>query len=298
MNKRTKEDFIIDFLIYSFLAVTTFLFLYPFWNIIVVSFNSGVDTARGGLTFWPREFTLENYRVVFQDSRLLNAFLVSIGRTAIGTLLALVFNGMAAYALSKKDLIGRKIYFGVFIFTMYFVGGLIPTYLIIRNVGLLNSFWVMVIPFIINVYHIIIFHSFFQDLPISLEESAQIDGATYFQIFIKIIVPISAPVFATIALFTSVWHWNNWLEPVIYIRNANLLPIQAVLQEIINSNVVSEAMRQAGGAASDFLADNSGVTSRSIISSTIVVATLPIIFVYPFLQKYFVKGMTLGAIKE
>ncbi len=283
------------------LAVLGFSTLYPFWNSLVISFNVGSDTSLGGITFWPRKFTLENYSLVFGDGRISQAFMISALRTVSGTLLSVLFTAVFAYGLSKRELIGRKYYMIFCIITMYFSGGLIPSFLLIRGMGMMDTFWVMIIPGLISVYNMIIFRTFFLGLPAGLEESARMDGCNHFGVLFRIVLPISGPVIATLSLFTAVWHWNDWFSPTIYINDTRLLPIQTLLKQILNSNIVTEQLLQSVGnnaAAQDRLAAAQSVTTRSLSMATTMVATLPIIMVYPFLQKYFVKGVLIGSLKE
>lgn len=284
--------------IYVFLTVLSFSALYPFWNAMVVSFNTGVDTSMGGVTFWPRAFTLENYEIVFNDSRLLNGFFISFSRTIVGTATAILMTAILAYGMTKKDLIGRNQYMVFFIITMYFGGGLIPTFLLVRSLGLMNSFWVFIIPGLISVWNMIIFRTFFKSLPNGLEESAQIDGCTNWGIFFRIILPLSGPVIATLALFTAVNHWNDWFLPSIYITNEKLLPIQTMLRQILNANIVTDQVAQLDSASQARMEAMRTVTSKSLTMATMMVVTLPIIMVYPFVQKYFVKGVLVGSLKE
>jgi putative aldouronate transport system permease protein len=283
------------------LTVLGFSTLYPFWNSLVISFNVGSDTSLGGITFWPRKFTLENYSLVFGDGRISQAFMISALRTVSGTLLSVLFTAVFAYGLSKRELIGRKYYMIFCIITMYFSGGLIPSFLLIRGMGMMDTFWVMIIPGLISVYNMIIFRTFFLGLPAGLEESARMDGCNHFGVLFRIVLPISGPVIATLSLFTAVWHWNDWFSPTIYINDTRLLPIQTLLKQILNSNIVTEQLLQSVGnnaAAQDRLAAAQSVTTRSLSMATTMVATLPIIMVYPFLQKYFVKGVLIGSLKE
>lgn len=286
-------------IIYVFLALLTFVTFYPFWNSLVISFNLGSDTMLGGITFWPREFTLENYEIVFQDKRLLHAFVISVLRTVIGTAMSVFMTAMLAYGLSKRELIGRK-YFMIFcLVTMFFSGGLIPTFLLVRQLGLMDTFWAMIIPSLILVWHMIIFRAFFQQLPIELEESAKIDGAGTWGIFFKIVLPLSIPVIAAISLFTAIFHWNDWFLPSIYINSENLVPIQTLLQRILNANTATQQMSQLdAGSAAHFSRSMVTVTGKSLSMAIMMVATLPIMLVYPFVQKHFVKGVLIGSLKE
>lgn len=285
-------------IIYSLLSLLAFSAFYPFWNAIVVSFNVGVDTAKGGITFWPREFTLQNYEIILGDSRLLNGFAVSISRAVIGTVASIFMTALLAYGMTRTYLIGRGFYMVFFVFTMYFGGGLIPTYLLIRSLGLMDSFLVFIIPSLISVWNMIIFRTFFKGLPNGLEESAHIDGCSTWGIFFRIILPLSGPVIATLALLTAVAHWNDWFLPSIYITNGNLMPIQTILRETLNANIVSEQTALLDTSSIALMEKTKQITSKSLQMAIMIVVTMPIIMVYPFLQKYFVKGVLVGSLKE
>ncbi len=284
--------------IYFLLALLVFVTFYPFWNSAVISFNTGSDTSLGGVTFWPRDFTFDNYEVVFQDKRLTQAFLISILRTVAGTLLSILLTAIFAYGMSKKELVGRKYYMIFCIIPLYFDGGLIPSYMLVRSLGLMNSFWVMIIPALVSIWNMIVFRTFFRQLPDSLEESARMDGCGYWKTLFRIVLPISGPVVATLALFTAVAHWNDWFTATLYISNAKLLPIQTLLQQILSSNIMSEQMMQTSSAAQSHMASARTITTKSLTMATMMVATIPIILVYPFVQKYFVKGVMVGSLKE
>lgn len=200
--------------------------------------------------------------------------------------------------MTKSELIGRKYYMVMCIITMYFGGGLIPSFMLVRGLGLMDSFWVFIIPGLVSVWNMIIFRTFFNGLPNGLEESAKIDGCGNWGIFFKIILPLSGPVIATLSLFTAVSHWNEWFLPSIYINNENLLPIQTMLRQILNSNIMSEQMSNLDSASQAVLSRMQSVTSKSLSMATMMVATLPIIMVYPFVQKHFVKGVLVGSLKE
>ena len=298
MIRSSLGDKAMSVVIYGFLLILGFTTFYPFWNAVVISFNSGMDTVKGGITFWPRDFSLDNYAVVFKDSRLINGFLISVLRTAVGTASAILATAIFAYGMSMRELMGRKGYMVVCVITMYFGGGLIPTFLLIRELGLMNTFWVMVVPGLISVWNMIIFRTFFLGLPSGLEEAAKIDGCTNWGVLFRIVLPLSGPVIATLSLFTAVYHWNDWFAPGIYISNIDLLPIQTKLQQILSSNIMSEQMSQMDSAAQSHLNQMKTVTTKSLTMATMVVATLPILCVYPFVQKYFVKGVLVGSLKE
>lgn len=291
-------DKVMLIVIYVFLSLLAFSALYPFWNAVAVSFNVGVDTAKGGVTFWPREFTTENYKIILQDDRLLNGFFISISRTVIGTATSIFMTALLAFGMTRTYLIGRKYYTLFFIFTLYFGGGLIPTYLLIRSLGLMDSFLVFIIPSLISVWNMIIFRTFFRSLPVGLEESAHIDGCSNWGTFFRIILPLSGPVIATLALLTAVGHWNDWFLPSIYITSDHLLPIQTILRQTLNANIVSGSSSVLDSASVALLDQARQITSKSLTMAMMIVVTLPIILVYPFVQKYFVKGVLVGSLKE
>lgn len=283
-----------DILVYVVMFLVAAVTLYPFLNTIVVSLNDGIDTARGGLTLWPRKFTLANYQAVFADSRIPRSFCISVARTVIGAALAVVVTSLFAYPLSRPYFHGRQIYMTLALITMYFSGGLIPQYLLYLKLGLVNSFWVYILPGMLNVYQMLIVRTYFLGIPKEVEESAFVDGAKHLRIFFQIMLPLSMPVIAVIILYNAVSQWNSWFDAYIYIRNRNLLPLQSILIEIVNVNKMSEleemASAEIGMAAQQ-------LTTRSVTAAVMIVTCLPIICVYPFLQKYFVKGVMIGSVK-
>ena len=281
-----------DKVIVLFMLILCFVTLYPVWYTIVISFNDSSDALRGGIYWFPRKFSLESYRTVFMDKSIIRAFGVTVARTVIGTVTSVLFTAMVGYAFSKKHIMGNKIYMLLGTVTMFFGGGLIPYFILLKNIGLYDNFWVYIIPSLFNFYNMIIFMSFFRELPAGLEESAKLDGANDLVVFIRIIVPLSMPVIATIALFNGVWHWNDYFSGVMYTNNADLQPIQTFLYRIVASASASKAVVSlpAGVSAQQ-------VSSQSVRLATMVVTTAPIICVYPFMQKYFVKGMMIGSIK-
>ena len=288
LNRITVGDIMIGFL----MLVICFVSLYPVWYTVIISFNDSSDALRGGIYWWPRKFSLESYKTVFQDTTIIRAFMVTVLRTLIGTVTSVFFTAMVGYALSKKHIMGNKFYTILGTITMFFGGGLIPYFITLKNLGLYNNFLVYIIPSLFNFYNMIIFRSFFNELPAGLEESARLDGANDLMIFIRIVIPLSAPVIATIALFNGVGHWNDYFTGVLYINDAELQPIQTYLFRIIASASASKTVvaMPAGVTAQQ-------VSSQSVRLATMVVTTFPIMCVYPFLQKYFVKGMLIGSIK-
>lgn len=291
-SRTTVGDNIFNIVNIVIMLIICFITLYPVWYIIVYSFNDGKDAMMGGIYFWPRKFTLDNYKTVFSNSDITTAFMVTVARTIITTVLHVFFTAMVAYAFMKKELIGRKIYMAIGTITLFFGGGLIPYFLLIKSLGLYNNFLVYVIPGMFNFYNLIIFQAFFKELPAELEESAKIDGANDFTIFTRIIIPLSTPVLATIALFVGVYNWNDYFTGVIFINNPKLQPIQTFLYKVIAETTSNQMLANAPGGIA-----TRNVTSQSIKMATMVVTTLPIVCVYPFLQKYFVKGLLIGAIK-
>ncbi|WP_255422578.1 carbohydrate ABC transporter permease [Treponema sp. Marseille-Q3903] len=291
-NRKLNSASTMDHIIYIVMALICFVALYPVWYTVVISFNDSSDAMRGGVYWFPRKFSLESYRAVFQDKTIVQAFMVTVLRTLIGTVTSVFFTAMVAYAFSKKHIMFNKFYTILGTITMFFGGGLIPYFITIKNLGLYDSFLVYIIPGLFNFYNMIIFMSFFKAMPASLEESAKLDGANDMLIFVRIIIPLSMPVVATIALFNGVGHWNDYFTGVMYINKAALQPIQTYLYRIVASASASKAVvaMPAGVSAQQ-------VSSQSVRLATMVVTTFPIMCVYPFLQKYFVKGMLIGSIK-
>jgi putative aldouronate transport system permease protein len=293
----SKGEKIANGFIVFFLLILCFSMLYPFWNCVVIAFNEGLDTVLGGITFWPRKFTLENMKFVLQDTRILHAFGITVARTVAGTFLSIVVTSVMAFGLSRAELKYRNKYMTLALISMYFSGGMIPTYILIRDLGLRDTFWVYIIPGALSVWNMIIFRSFFSSIPKELVEAAMIDGANWYDIFLRIIVPVSLPVFATLALFTAVGQWNSWFDATLYVSNPNLMPIQNILNTILNSSTMREMMSKLPGSAANAM-KSSQVTSRSISLATMLVATVPVLAIYPFVQRYFVSGVMLGSLKE
>jgi len=266
--------------------------LYPVWNMVITSFNNSQDTMMGGLYLFPRMPTLESYRVVFMDKAIIQAFNVTIWRTLIGTVSSVFFTAMVAYAFSKRHIFGSRFYLTVGTITMFFGGGLIPYFILLRSLGLYDTFLVYIIPGLFNFFNCIIFMTFFRELPASLEESAKIDGANDFKIFFWIILPLSMPIIATITLFNGVWHWNDYFSGVMFINNPNLQPIQTFLYRVIAGTSQTKSI-----VGMPLGAQVQAVNSKSVQLATMVVTTAPIICIYPFLQRYFVKGVMIGGIK-
>ena len=269
---------------------------YPFFYCIILSFNEGKDAILGGIYFFPRKFTFENYITVFEDGAVTKAFLITVIRTVIGTTASVLFNAVVAYGLVKKELKFRKFYISYGMITMFFSGGIIPLYIVIMKLGMLDNFLVYIIPSLSGFFNIIIFMAFFREISNSLIESAKIDGAHEYTIFWKIVLPVSAPVIAFMALSYGVGHWNSWYDGYIYMSNTKLETLPTFLVKMIYKAQAEEILLNSGKGG---MTGNSSmnITSDSIKLATMVISVLPIMCVYPFLQKYFVKGIMLGAIK-
>lgn len=282
-----------------FMLILVVVTLYPFLNTIAVSLNVGSDTIRGGIYLWPREWTLQNYKAVFVSGTIYNAFWVSVARTVLSTVLNIFLTTMLAYTLSRREYVFRKPITLIFILTMYFSAGLIPGYFLIKDLHLLNSFWVYIIPSMLSAFNMIVIRTYIGTLPESLIESARIDGAGDFKIFIQIIFPLCKPVLATIALFVAVGAWNSWFDAFLYTSSRQeLSTLQYELMKLLSSTMNSNSnpsVANGAGATKDSI---SMVTPLSIRAAVTVVAAVPILLVYPFLQKYFVVGLNVGSVKE
>jgi len=298
--KSKIEQYVFNFVNASVMLLIMFITLYPFWNTIAVSFNAAADTTRGGITFWPRVFTLQNYRAVFTSGTIYHAFFISVARTVIQTVTGVFFTSMLAFALSRRDYVFRKAFTLLLVLSMYINAGLIPNYFLIRSLGMINTFWVYIVPGIISAFNFIVIRTYMINLPESIIESARIDGCGDFVIFIRIILPLCLPVLATIALFIAVGSWNAWFDTMIYNSGrASLHTLQYKLMEYLQSSQTQA--KSAAAIGSMGMAQNlasSMVTPVSIRAAITVVAALPILVVYPFLQRYFVVGINVGSVKE
>ena len=295
IRNHSLSDRLFDLMLTVFLGGVFLVTFYPFWNILVVSLNDATDAVRGGLYWWPREFTLDSYRTIFRNGELINSVKVTVLRTIIGTPLSVIVISMMAFALSKRDLIAWKWFNLFFIFTMYFGGGLIPTYMIVKSLGLIDSFWVFVFPGMIGVFLMILIRTYMEQLPAELEESAKMDGTNDLQLYARVVMPLCVPVLATIALFVGIGHWNAWYDSYIYTYNPDLKTLQAVLVKILNQYQTGAMLSEAEQLANTN--KRIPVSGESIRMAVTMVATIPVLLVYPFIQRYFVKGIMMGAIK-
>lgn len=267
--------------------------LYPVLNTLAISFNDGTDALRGGIYLWPRRWTVKNYTTVLKKNNLITGAYISVARTVIGTILALVSNAILAFIVSRKKFLFKRQLSFFWVVTMYVNGGLIPTFLLYKSLGMTNSFSVYVIPGMLSAFNMLVIRTYMNGIPDSLEESAQLDGAGYATIFVKIISPLCKPVYATVALFSAVGQWNSWFDAMLYNRlDSNLTTLQyelmKLLSSVTNQGVSMESMKNSGG----------NVTPTTVRAAATILTMLPIICLYPFLQKYFVTGMTLGGVKE
>ncbi len=285
--KRINPFIAIDSMLVCLISV---VILAPVLNIFASSFASNRVLAEGNFIFFPKELTLDNYIAVFKDVTIWHAYLISVLKTVIGVVTHVFFCSMVAFGLSKRDLKFRNLYTVMGVITLFFSGGMIPTYLLMKKLGLLNNFMVYILPQLFSYYDVVILMNFFRQVPSSLEESASMDGAGVWRIFLQIILPLSKPALATIALFNGVYQWNDFMTAKLYMTKESLYPVQMKLYEIIVQQQAA-SMNTIGNVALQ-------TTSKGIQLATIVVTTVPILIIYPMLQKHFVSGMMLGAVKE
>lgn len=292
--KKTWKDYLFDGIIVCFLIVLVIVTLYPFINQLAISLNDSTDAIKGGIYLWPRQFSLDAYRFVFQNDELFKATVMSLLRVVIGTTTGVFATAQLAYIVTIKNFSGKRFLRRLFIITMYFSGGLIPFYLLIVKLGLTDSFTVYWLPSLISAYHMLIIASYMQEIPNSLTESAMLDGAGYFQIFIKIILPISVPVIAAICVFTGVRHWNSWFDVMIYNPSGKFDTLQVFLRRMLLEVEALENLQDQQAAMTEFAT----LTAKTVRAATTMIVTIPIALIYPFFQKYFISGITMGAVKE
>ena len=270
------------------LLVTGIVMLFPFWNVVMTSFVSGQEFYSRPFILWPREFVLDSYQMIFRNNQIIDAIMVTVFVTVIGTLYSMLMTTSLSYGMSIPQFPGKKFFMILIVMTMYINAGLIPYYLLVRNLGMINSIWVMIIPYAISVWSFIVIRSFMRQLPDSLRESAMLDGGNELQIYIRIILPLSLPALAAFTLFYAVDYWNTWWAATLFITDRRYHPLQYILREMVIRGV--RPVAEVVGRGSAFY-------DTGVKMATVVVATVPILCVYPFLQKYFVTGITLGAIK-
>ncbi|RGX98258.1 carbohydrate ABC transporter permease [Blautia sp. OF03-15BH] len=293
MRKKNKRVTGFDIGLYTIFGILGLLTLYPFYYVLIVSFANTQASATYSPYLYPHVFDLTGYQMIIGDIYFFKSLMTTLFVTAVGTSLNMVISVMTAYVLSRKRLLGRKQLIVLITFTMLFSGGLIPTYLVVSNLGLINSIWAMIFPGMISTYYVIIMKNYFSGLPQSLEDAAKIDGANDLKVLYKIYLPISKPFMATFALFYAVERWNEWWNAYLYISDKNIKPLQIYLRDIL-VNFSNQLSTQAQSVVNS----QGKVYVQSVQMATIVITMLPIMCLYPFLQKYFVKGVMIGAIKE
>jgi len=277
-----------------FMFCIMFAMIYPFWSQLILSLNEGQDAAKGGLYFWPRVFTLENYRYMFSRSYLLRGAFMSIARVAVGTVTHLICSGLLAYVTTVRGFSGRRFVRIAFLATMYFSGGMIPGYLLIINLGLMNSFTVYWLPGLFSAYSMLLIASYIYGLPEEMIESARIDGAGDMRICFQIIMPLCKPVIAAVAIMTAVGHWNSWFDILIYNPSGDFDTLTMYLRRILLNAEEANRLAREGWAGAEAMRN---LTIQSMRAATTMIVTLPIVFVYPFFQRYFVRGITIGSVK-
>lgn len=292
-KKSSKAD--VAFTVFNsiFMVLFVIVTLYPVLNTLAISLNDGTDALRGGIHLLPRKFTWKNYTTVLEKNNLITGAVITVARTVIGTFTALVTNAILAFIVSRPRFMFRKQLSLFWVITMYVNGGLIPTFILFKGLGLTNSFWVYIIPGMISAFNMLVIRTYMNGLPDSLVESAQLDGAGYTTIFIKIISPLCKPVYATVALFVAVGQWNSWFDAMLYNRMSNeyttlQYELMKLLSAVTSIGSTAETMKNTAGT----------VTPASVRAAATIITMLPIICIYPFLQKYFVTGLTLGGVKE
>ena len=290
--RRQGKDLLFDIVLYSICAVLLLLVLYPLWFIVIASFSDPSAVAGGHVWLWPVGFTLDGYDELFRQAEVWTGYRNTIVYTVLGTLFGLMVNIPAAYALSRKDLWGRRALMGLYVFTMFFSGGMIPIFLTVQEMGLYNNFWVMIIPFAVSAYNIIVARTFFEtSLPPDLWDAAQIDGCGNLRFFFTMALPLSKAVVSVIALWTAVGQWNGYFNALLYLRDAQLHPLQLIMRNILITNQVFAAM--GTGEAAMIAMRRANLVRYSMI----IIATIPIMCVYPFIQKHFDQGVMIGAVK-
>lgn len=293
-RKQTKSDKVFDILNYIGLMIILLIVLYPLYFIVIASFSSPDAVARGEVWFVPIGFNIEGYKKIFEYKDIWLGYGNSIVYTVVGTTINLLFTIPAAFAFSRRELVGRNIMMGLFTFTMFFGGGLVPTYLLMKSLHLTNTMWALVLPGSVGVYNLVVARSFFdQNIPEELYEASKVDGCGYFQYFFKVVLPISKPIIAVMFLIYAIGHWNSYFSALIYLTDRNKYPLQVILREVL---VQQQSM--VGGSSTNMEAvEAQRQLSEMIKYGVIIVSSLPVLCVYPFVQKHFVKGMLIGSVK-
>ncbi|EKN65196.1 binding-protein-dependent transport system inner membrane protein [Neobacillus bataviensis LMG 21833] len=292
MGISRKKISLFDILNVSGYILFSIIVLYPFWQTIVLSFSDAKASSSLGVHLWPDRWITDAYEYVFSYGNVMKAYVNTIIRTVAGTFLIVGFTILAAYPLSKKDLPFRNVFTVFFLIAMFFSGGMIPDYLLVKNLGLLDNSLSLILPSAVNVFFIIIMRNYFMTIDKGVEESAIIDGANYFQILMKIIIPISKPVIATVALWAAVYHWNEWFHALVYIQDDSKTVLQIVVRDMLTAMDMTQNAQMGGGGMS-----TSQLLLSNVRAATVIISIGPIVLIYPFVQKYFIKGIMIGSLK-
>ncbi|WP_020620404.1 carbohydrate ABC transporter permease [Paenibacillus daejeonensis] len=279
---------VFDLFLFAFMGGMIVATLYPFIYMIAVSLSSSVPVLRGEVFLWPKGFNLDVYKMVLQDPKIVQAYMNTIVYAVLGTTMSLIVTAAGAFAISKREMMFQRGFMMMIVVTMFFSGGMIPTFLVVRSYGIVDTIWAMVLPTLVSTWNLIIMRTFFAGLPKEVEESGKIDGLSDIGVFFRLALPLSKAILATIGLFYAVAIWNNFFSAMLYLRNTELFPLQVVLRNL----VLQGAGNNAGSVGGDSM-----LVDESIKYATIIVSTLPILMVYPFLQKYFAKGALIGSVK-
>lgn len=297
--KLSRGEKIAQYVIVIILSGLCLSVLYPFLYMLAISLNDGASAAKGGVYLWPKNFTLINYEIVLGNQVIRQSYLITIARTAIGTFAGLAVTLLVAFGLSYRGLPLRSPILGYILLTMLFSGGLVPFYIQLNNLGLINTFWVYIFPGLFSVWNMFVMLKFIQGIPEALIESAELDGAGPVRTLIQIVIPLSQPMLAALGLFTAVGHWNDWFGGAFFVTKQNLIPVQTFLQQLLAAQDLSAVL--GSNTNQEALARSSqmqNITLMSIKMAVVMVSAIPILCVYPFLQKYFVKGVLIGSLKE
>lgn len=286
---------VLDVIVAVTMIFVTIVTLYPVLNVFASSFSSASANDRGAVTIFPVEFSLHAYKMIFNSGTVPKSFLNSVIYTSVGTAINLLLTGAYAYALSRRHLPLKGFYTTVAIIPMYFSGGLIPTFLVVKNLGLYNTMWALILPGAISITNMIIMRTFFQNIPVELEESAALDGATDLTIFFKIILPLSKAVVFTIALYYAVAHWNSWFSAMIYFKDASKYPLQMILRQAVIQG--QSLLEMAASDEFNSTADIASINVTGIKYATLFISMFPMLLIYPFIQKYFMQGVMMGSLK-
>lgn len=290
--RRSTGEEVVQIVLVAFFVLFSGLTLYPFLNALAYALSDPIEAMRGGLTIFPRKITWQNFELVVMNNAVIPAFGISVARTLIGIVYHVTITTLASYALSKMRMPFIKPITIFLIVPMYLFPGLIPTYVNIYDLGLMNTFWVYILPHAFGAFNMLVMRTYFWSIPESLIESARIDGASHWRILVRIIVPLSMPIIAVIALWQGVWQWNAWLDAMLYVNDVAIHPLMMLLQRIVEQNEIPSETLDAfmGGAGRVY-------SPRSMQMAMLVVATVPIVVIYPFFQRYFVRGVMIGAVK-